>query len=207
MRRYLTEVVAQDKLELIPELAAEDMEDHTNDTLGCAGLEQHVKGFRAAIPDLELELERIMASDDAVVGLWTWTGTPAVEFFGVPPTGVKWSARSPASFRSRTACSRTTLSSRTRLGRRSRWVRKSSCPRVPAHRRDSRRGLHVRRCRRSVQRERRCIRPDAPAAFWAMGWASFKNARTALMNSSRCSISDRWPQSSSTTALAPLIAC
>lgn len=89
MRRYLTEVVAQGKLELIPELAAEDMEDHTNDTPGRAGLEQHVKGFRAAIPDLELELERIIASDDAVVGLWTWTGTPAVEFFGVPPTGVK----------------------------------------------------------------------------------------------------------------------
>ena len=93
MRRYLTEVVAQGKLELLPELAAEDMEDHTNDTPGRAGLMQHVTGFRSAIPDLELELERIIASDDGVVGLWTWTGTPAREFFGVPPTGVKVSCK------------------------------------------------------------------------------------------------------------------
>ncbi len=93
MRRYLTEVVAQGKLELIPELAAEDMFDHTQATQGREGLVAHVTGFRSAIPDLELDLERIIASDDGVVGLWTWHGTPAREFFGVPATGVKVSCK------------------------------------------------------------------------------------------------------------------
>lgn len=38
MRRYLTEVVAQGKLELIDELAAEDMVDHTQAIPGRAGV-------------------------------------------------------------------------------------------------------------------------------------------------------------------------
>ena len=69
------------------------MDDHTNDTPVRAGLVQHVTRFRSAIPDLEVELERIIASDDGAVGLWTWTGTPAREFFDVPPTWIKVSCK------------------------------------------------------------------------------------------------------------------
>ena len=38
MRRYLTEVVAQGKIELIEQLAAEDIVDHTQTIPGRAGL-------------------------------------------------------------------------------------------------------------------------------------------------------------------------
>ncbi|MDE0422389.1 MAG: ester cyclase [Gammaproteobacteria bacterium] len=64
MRRYLTEVVAQGKLELIDELAAEDMVDHTQTIPGRAGLVAHVKSFRERNRDVELNVERIIASDD-----------------------------------------------------------------------------------------------------------------------------------------------
>lgn len=87
MRRYLEEVVGAGMLELIPELAAEDMEDHSNDIPGRAGLEAHVTRFRQSIPDVEVTVLRIIASFDDVVGVWRWRGTHSAELFGVPATG------------------------------------------------------------------------------------------------------------------------
>ncbi len=87
MRRYLEEVAGKGKLELIPELAAEDMEDHSNDIPGRAGLEAHVTGFRRCIPDIQVTVQRVIASSDEVVGVWRWRGTHSAELFGVPATG------------------------------------------------------------------------------------------------------------------------
>lgn len=87
MRRYLTEVVAQGKLEVIPEIAAEDMVDHSQSTPGRAALENHVRGFRETFPDVEVEVQRIIASDDEVVGIWRLRGTHSRELFGIPATG------------------------------------------------------------------------------------------------------------------------
>ncbi len=87
MRRYLEEVVGEGKLELIPELAAEDMEDHSSDIPGRAGLEAHVTGFRRCIPDVEVTVQRVIASSDEVVGVWRMRGTHSAELFGVPATG------------------------------------------------------------------------------------------------------------------------
>ncbi len=87
MRRYLTEVVAQGRYELIEELAAEDMVDHTQTTPGRAGLEHHVRGFRESRPDVEVHVERIIASDDEAVGIWTWRATHSHQMFGVQATG------------------------------------------------------------------------------------------------------------------------
>ncbi len=101
MRRYLTEVVAQGRLELIPELAAEDMTDHTQSIPGRAGLVAHVKGFRARNQDLELKVERIIASDDEVVGIWTWRATHSTDMYGVPATGKPLEVRVASLFRLR----------------------------------------------------------------------------------------------------------
>ena len=76
MRLYLTQVVAERKFELIPEIAAADMVDHTQDIRGPAGLEAHVRRFLDNIPDVEIEVERIIATDDTAVGIWNWRGTP-----------------------------------------------------------------------------------------------------------------------------------
>ena len=91
MRIYITEVGAQGKLELLEDIAAEDMVDHAAIAMGWgpgrSGLEQHVKYFREALSDLEIDLERVIASADEVVGVWRVRATHSGEFFGVPPTG------------------------------------------------------------------------------------------------------------------------
>ncbi|HJN91228.1 MAG TPA: ester cyclase [Dehalococcoidia bacterium] len=76
MRLYLTEVLGQRKFELIPEFAAEDMVDHTQDIPGPAGLDAHARGFCENIPNVQIEVERIFAAEDTAVGIWRWQGTP-----------------------------------------------------------------------------------------------------------------------------------
>jgi steroid delta-isomerase-like uncharacterized protein len=105
MRRYLTEVVAQGRIELLEDLAAEDMVDHTAVAAewgeGRQGLEKHVRYFRRVVPDLEVEVERVIASDDEVVGIWRATGTHAGSLFGVPATGRRVDYRNASVFRVR----------------------------------------------------------------------------------------------------------
>ena len=101
MRRYLTEVVAQGKLELIDELAAEDMVDHTQTIPGRSGLVAHVSGFRQRNQDLELEVERIVADENEVIGIWTWRATHATDMYGIPATGGRLEVRVASLFRLR----------------------------------------------------------------------------------------------------------
>jgi predicted ester cyclase len=84
MRRYLTEVLMERKLEVIKEIAAEDMWDHSQPERGREGLEKHAGGFLAGIPDVKIVINHIVASEDTVVGIWTWHGTPVGEFLGIP---------------------------------------------------------------------------------------------------------------------------
>ena len=84
MRRYLTEVAMEGKLSVISEIAAEDMLDHSQPEPGRDGLERHVSGFRALIPDVQIVINNIVADEDEVVGIWTWCGKPVAEFLGVP---------------------------------------------------------------------------------------------------------------------------
>ena len=101
MRRYLTEVVAQGKLEVIDELAADDMVDHTQSIPGKAGLVAHVTSFRERNKDVELTVERVIASDDEVVGIWTWRATHSTDMYAVPPTGGTLEVRVASIFRLR----------------------------------------------------------------------------------------------------------
>ena len=87
MRTYLEEVVAKRRLELIPQLAAEDMVDHTQPVRGRQGLVNHVENFHRTFPDVTIEVKRIIASDDEVVGMWRLKGTHSQPLFGVPATG------------------------------------------------------------------------------------------------------------------------
>lgn len=103
MRRYLTEVVADGKLDVLDEIAADDMVDHTAVAAGWgrgrAGLVKHVTYFRRVVEDLEVTVERIVASDDEVVGIWRVRGTHVGELFGVPATGRTLDYRNASVFR------------------------------------------------------------------------------------------------------------
>lgn len=96
MRRYLMEVVAGGRLELLDEIAAEGLIDHTAVAAGWgegrAGLERHVRFFRDCIPDMEITIQRLIASDDEVAGIWRVKGTHSAALFGVPATGrvIEW---------------------------------------------------------------------------------------------------------------------
>jgi predicted ester cyclase len=97
MRRYLTEVVAGGDLSVLDEIAATDMVDHTAVAAGWGtgrqGLVRHVTYFRDTLPDLAVSIERIIASDDEVVGVWRVSGTHRGPLFGFPATGrrLEWS--------------------------------------------------------------------------------------------------------------------
>ena len=84
MRRYLTEVLMQGKLDVIKEIAAEDMWDHTQPEPGRAGLEKHAGGFVAARPNVEISINHILADEDTAVGIWTWRNVEEAEFMGIP---------------------------------------------------------------------------------------------------------------------------
>ncbi len=84
MRRYLTEVLIERKLEVIKEIAAEDMWDHTQPKPGREGLEKHAGGFLAARPKIEIVINHIAADEDTVMGIWTWRNMEEAEFMGIP---------------------------------------------------------------------------------------------------------------------------
>jgi len=97
MRRYLTEVVAGGDLSVLDEIAAPDMVDHTAVAAGWGtgreGLVRHVTYFRETLPDLVVRIDRIIASDDEVVGIWRVSGTHRGPLFGYAATGrrLEWS--------------------------------------------------------------------------------------------------------------------
>jgi predicted ester cyclase len=90
MSLYLNEVVQLGKIELLDDIAAEDMVDHAAIEAGLgpgrSGIEQHVRYFRKCMPDLQITIERIIASQDEVVGVWRARGTHSEFLFGIPGT-------------------------------------------------------------------------------------------------------------------------
>jgi len=105
MRRYLLDVVAGGDLSALDELAHHDMTDHTAVSAGWGdgrqGLERHLEYFRSALTDIEVEVERVIASADEVVGLWRVRGTHVGELFGVQATGRTLEYRNASVFRLR----------------------------------------------------------------------------------------------------------
>ena len=54
---------------------------------GLDGMEQVVREFRAAMPDLAMELHGVLVDGDRGCDFWTLTGTNTGPLFGRPPTG------------------------------------------------------------------------------------------------------------------------
>jgi steroid delta-isomerase-like uncharacterized protein len=52
-----------------------------------AGFKQKVAGFKAIFPDLEEDLQDIIANGDTVATRWVLTGSQQQEFIGIPATG------------------------------------------------------------------------------------------------------------------------
>lgn len=90
MQTYLDEVVAHGRLELIEELANEDMVDEANLAFngppGRAGLVAHAKGFHRHVDNLKVKVERIVAGENCVMAWWSFTGLHVGPWLGRRPT-------------------------------------------------------------------------------------------------------------------------
>ena len=79
MRIYLSEILTKRDYARVGEIAAPEMKDHTLPKLrGPEALDAHARGFCENVEDLEIEVVRILATEDTAIGIWRWRGTPRV---------------------------------------------------------------------------------------------------------------------------------
>ena len=88
--RIVEEIFNNKKLDLIDELVAPDLIDHS----APPGLPPGIEGYRLklgaftnAFPDLHLAYEHMIVDGDMVAGRFTLTGTQQGDFGGIPATG------------------------------------------------------------------------------------------------------------------------
>jgi steroid delta-isomerase-like uncharacterized protein len=91
VRRFYDELWNRGKLDAADELVAEDYVRHDlrpgDAPPGPAGQKAVAEKFRAAFPDVRLEVEALVAEGDLVVARWTMTGTHQGAWGDMPPTG------------------------------------------------------------------------------------------------------------------------
>jgi steroid delta-isomerase-like uncharacterized protein len=91
IRRYYDELFNRGRVDIIPEVLAEDYVNHSpgSPTLprGRQSVAEVVRTLRQAFPDLHYCIEDLVVSDDAVAVRTTMTGTHQGDFYGLPPTG------------------------------------------------------------------------------------------------------------------------
>lgn len=89
--RLCDEVFSQGRLDVLPEVAAEDYVNHNrmpDISPGRAGLEQVVRMVREGFPDFRYTVQRVLAAGDEVVLHVTAQGThEGLLFHRIPPTG------------------------------------------------------------------------------------------------------------------------
>jgi steroid delta-isomerase-like uncharacterized protein len=90
VRRFIDEVWNGGKAEVIDEIIAADAVDHNpnpGQPPGSEGVKWVLRVFRAALPDLHMELHDQIAEGESVVSHWTISGTHQGDLFGIPATG------------------------------------------------------------------------------------------------------------------------
>ena len=85
-RRFIEGVLGRGDFAVLNALAAPDCADHAAPP-GPATIAQFLVAWRAAFPDLRLEIDELVAAGDCVAARWTLRGTHRGAFLGVPPTG------------------------------------------------------------------------------------------------------------------------
>jgi predicted ester cyclase len=92
LKAYVNEVWVEGNVDAIeeyvdPGYVEHNLSGHNPDIEGIDAHRQNVEQFRTAFPDLELDLERIVASGNKTAQLFTCRGTHEGELMGTPPTG------------------------------------------------------------------------------------------------------------------------
>lgn len=92
LRAYVREVWVEGNLDAIEEYVAPDyvehnLSGHNPDVEGVEAHRENVDQFVSAFPDLDLDVERVVADGDRTAQLFTCRGTHRGELMGTPPTG------------------------------------------------------------------------------------------------------------------------
>lgn len=91
-KRFYEDVVNGGQLDLIDKMVAEDFVDHEAPpgqeppVRGRDVTRTVVEGMREAFPDLEVEVQQVVAEGDLVTARTTWRGTHEGSFFGIDPS-------------------------------------------------------------------------------------------------------------------------
>ncbi len=86
--RYLDEAWNKGNLDIIDEIMAPDYARYTPAArLDREGQKRRIAGFRQALPDVHLDIDRIVAEDDQVAFRVVIRGTHQGPLLGVAPTG------------------------------------------------------------------------------------------------------------------------
>ncbi len=92
----LGEAAVKGDLDEFDNVFAPDVVDHDpapDQGPGPEGFKQFFSSLRSAFPDLNIEVEKMVADDDHVAIAYTVSGTHDGDFVGVGPTGKKITAR------------------------------------------------------------------------------------------------------------------
>ncbi len=88
VRRYIEQVLNEQRLDLAEEFLAENIEFHGSGIPpGMEVVEQWLAAFATAFPDGYTTIEDMVAEDDRVVARTTFNGTHQDEMQGIPATG------------------------------------------------------------------------------------------------------------------------
>jgi predicted ester cyclase len=88
--RRWCEVISQNRLDRVEEIIAPDEIDHAlppGVPPGLEGVKQIFTLLHTAFPDLQIQIDDLIAEGDQVVGRITARGTHQGEFMGIAPTG------------------------------------------------------------------------------------------------------------------------
>lgn len=89
-RRFFEEVWNQNQFDSVTDLSQPDAVSHRGTGETCCVDDFHekvIQNFKGAIPDLHIEVEDVVATEDQAVVRWRSTGTHLGEGFGLKPTG------------------------------------------------------------------------------------------------------------------------
>jgi steroid delta-isomerase-like uncharacterized protein len=92
LMKQWVDAINRNELSAIEESVARDFIRHdlsgaSPDLMGIERLTEFIKTLRAGLPDMEVTIEDIFATDDRVAMSITTVGTHAGEFLGFPPSG------------------------------------------------------------------------------------------------------------------------
>lgn len=90
IREHLEVLFNQHRVDRTDETVAPDYLDHAplpGQAPGLEGAKQKWAGYLAAVPDVRLTVEELVAEGDKAAVRWTGQGTQQGELLGIPPTG------------------------------------------------------------------------------------------------------------------------